>query len=65
MATGRVKFFNENKGFGFITPDDDSGDVFVHHSSIRRDPAVLKEDEQVTYEIDSSTTKVKQTSSVS
>ena len=37
MATGTVKWFNDDKGFGFITPDEPGKDLFVHHNSIQSD----------------------------
>jgi CspA family cold shock protein len=51
MATGTVKWFDDAKGFGFITPDDGSKDLFAHHSSIQMDGfKSLKEGQKVSYE---------------
>lgn len=53
MATGTVKWFNDSKGFGFITPADGSSDVFVHHSSIRSDGfRSLAEGQTVSYDVE-------------
>jgi len=50
MATGTVKWFSNDKGFGFITPDDQSGDLFVHQSAIAGDGyRSLSEGAKVTY----------------
>ena len=51
MATGVVKWFSDEKGFGFITPDEGSKDLFVHHSSIEADGyRSLAEGAKVEYE---------------
>jgi CspA family cold shock protein len=50
MATGTVKWFNEAKGFGFITPSEGNTDVFVHYSSIKTDGfRTLDEGQSVTF----------------
>ncbi len=52
MATGKVKWFNDSKGFGFITPDDGSKDCFVHHSAIKGDGfRTLTEGQAVEFEV--------------
>ena len=54
MATGTVKWFNNDKGFGFITPDEGSRDLFVHHSGINSDGyRSLPEGARVSYEEES------------
>jgi CspA family cold shock protein len=51
MASGTVKWFNEEKGYGFITPDDGSKDLFVHYSNIAGDGfKTLSEGQKVSFE---------------
>ena len=53
MATGTVKWFNESKGFGFITPDDGGKDVFAHFSAIASEGfRTLAEGQKVTFEVE-------------
>ena len=53
MINGTVKWFNESKGFGFITPEDGSKDVFVHFSAIVGDGfRTLAEGQQVSFEVE-------------
>jgi len=53
MATGTVKWFNESKGYGFISPSDGSADVFVHFSAIEGDGyKSLAEGQAVSFEVE-------------
>jgi CspA family cold shock protein len=53
MATGKVKWFNEQKGYGFIQPEGGGGDVFVHISAVQQAGlAGLSEDQRVSFELE-------------
>jgi len=49
MSNGTVKFFNNSKGFGFITPDEGNKDVFVHINSLLDD---IREGDKVSYDVE-------------
>jgi len=52
VITGTVKWFNDSKGFGFISPEDGSKDVFVHHSAIQASGfRTLAEGQKVQFEV--------------
>ncbi|MDB4334743.1 cold-shock protein [bacterium] len=51
MSNGTVKFFNTQKGFGFITPDDGSKDVFVHQNGLTDE---ITEGDKVSYDVEES-----------
>ncbi|MBO4519917.1 MAG: cold-shock protein [Alphaproteobacteria bacterium] len=52
MPTGKVKWFNRTKGYGFIAPDDGSKDVFVHITAVEKAGLpTLKEDQAISFEL--------------
>ncbi len=53
MTTGKVKFFNAQKGYGFIAPEDGGKDAFVHISAVERAGlSTLNQDQRVTYDLE-------------
>lgn len=52
MMEGTVKFFNDQKGFGFVMPDSGGGDVYIHASALRRSGiAVLSPEQRIRYSV--------------
>lgn len=53
MITGTVKFFNSDKGYGFIAPENGGGDAFVHISAVERaGMRTLEKDQRISYELE-------------
>jgi len=52
MPTGKVKFFNDTKGYGFIAHDDGSGDIFVHRTGLTVAGDLLTEGQAVSFEVE-------------
>lgn len=53
MTTGTVKFFNEDKGYGFIAPEDGGPDAFVHINAVQQSGmSTLERDQRVTYDLE-------------
>lgn len=65
MATGTVKWFNDSKGYGFITPDDGGEDLFAHFSAINMSGfKSLKEGQKVSFEVTNGNKGKKQASNI-